>query len=177
MYLNSIWPQAAFYRPIHPKGHLSFGDTCPLETPVLWGHLSFGDTCPLGTPVLWGHLSFGDTCPLGTPVLWGHLSFGDTCPLGTPVLWGHLSFGDTCPLGTPVLWGHLSFGDTYLDSYSCLPVLCVLYLAACLAFVCTMQCRTASKTHYTVLGSFQRILNSFLCSIYCIFTTLWSYLS
>ena len=29
MYLNTAWPQAALYKPIHAKGHLSFRDTCP----------------------------------------------------------------------------------------------------------------------------------------------------
>ena len=94
MYLNTTWPQAALYRPIHAKGHLSFRDTCP-------------------------------------------------------------------------------------DSYSCLSVLCVLYvlyLAACLAAVCTMQCWAASNMHYAVLGSFQRILCGFLYSIHCIFTISRPYL-
>ena len=48
--------------------------------------------------------------------------------------------------------GHLSFRDTYPDSYSCLSVLCVLYVlypAACLAAVCTMQCLAASNAYYT----------------------------
>ena len=78
--------------------------------------------------------------------------------------------------------GHLSFRDTCPDSYnhlsvlSVLYVLCVLCLAACLAAVCTMQCRAASNAHYTVLASFQHILYSFLHSIHRIYTILWPYL-
>ena len=44
--------------------------------------------------------------------------------------------------------GHLSFRDTCPDLYSCLSVLCVHYLAGCLAAVCSMQCRAASNVHY-----------------------------
>ena len=57
--------------------------------------------------------------------------------------------------------GHLCFRDTCPDLYSCLSVLCVLYvlcLAACPAAICTMQCRAASNTYYAVQGSFQRVL-------------------
>ena len=75
--------------------------------------------------------------------------------------------------------GHMSFRDTCLDSYSHLSVLfvlCVLYLAVCLAAVCTMQCRAASNAHYAVLGSFQRILCSFSRSIHRIYTILQPYL-
>ena len=39
-----------------------------------------------------------------------------------------------------------------------------------------MQCRAASKVHYAVLGSFQRILSSFLRSIHHIYTILRPYL-
>ena len=69
--------------------------------------------------------------------------------------------------------GHLSFRDTCPDSYSRLSVLCVLCvlcLAACLAAICTMQCRAASNAHYAVLGSFQRVLRSFSRSIHRIYT-------
>ena len=69
--------------------------------------------------------------------------------------------------------GYLSFRDTRPDSYSRLSVLyvlCVLCLAACLAAVCTMQCRAASDAHYAVLASFQRVLRSFSCSIHRIYT-------
>ena len=75
---------------------------------------------------------------------------------------GYLSFRYTCP-------------DSYI--YLCvLYVLCVLYLAAYLAAVCTMQCQAASNMHYAVLGSFQRVLRSFLRSIYRIYTILQPYL-
>ena len=75
--------------------------------------------------------------------------------------------------------GHLSFRDTCPDSYSCLSVLCVLCvlcLAACLAAVCTMQCRAASNVYYAVLGSFQRVLCSFSRSIHRIYTISRPYL-
>ena len=75
--------------------------------------------------------------------------------------------------------GHLSFRDTCPDSYSRLSVLCVLCvlcLAACLAAVCTMQCWAASNAHYAVLGSFQRVLRSFLRSIHRIYTISRPYL-
>ena len=75
---------------------------------------------------------------------------------------GPYTLRDTCPLG-----------DTCPDSYSRLSVLCVLcvlYLAACLAAICTMQCRAASNAHYAVLGSFQRVLLSFSRSIHRIYT-------
>ena len=73
--------------------------------------------------------------------------------------------------------GHLSFRDTCLNSYSCLSVLCVLCLAACLTAVYTMQCWSASNAHYTVVGSFQRALCSFSHRIYSICTIFRSYLS
>ena len=71
---------------------------------------------------------------------------------------------------------HLSFRDTHPDLYSCLFVLYVLYLAAYLAAVCTMQCQTASNMHYAVLGSVKRILSSFSRSIHRIYTILRAYL-
>ena len=43
---------------------------------------------------------------------------------------------------------HVSFWDTCPDLYSCLSVLCKLYLATYLAAVCTMQCQAAFNTHY-----------------------------
>ena len=75
--------------------------------------------------------------------------------------------------------GYLYFRDTFPDLYSCLSVLCVLcvqYLAACLAAVCTMQCWAASNVHYAVLSSFQCALRSFLNSIHRIYTVSRPYL-
>ena len=82
-------------------------------------------------------------------------------------------------VGPYTLRDTLSFRDTCPDSYNCLSVLCVLCvlcLAVCLAAVCTMQCWAASNTLYAVLGSFQRVLRSFLRIIHRIYTILRPYL-
>ena len=84
------------------------------------------------------------------------------------------------PLDPRLLYvGLYTLRDTCPDSYnhlSVLCVLCVLCLAACLAAVCTMQCRAASNAHYAVLGSFQSVLRSFSRSIHRIYTILLPYL-
>ena len=81
------------------------------------------------------------------------------------------------PLNPRLLYvGPYTLRDTCPDSYSCLSVLCVLCLAACLAAVYTIQCQAASYAHYAVLGSFQRVLHSFSCSIHHIYTILRPYL-
>ena len=69
---------------------------------------------------------------------------------------------------------HLAFRDTCPNSYSCLFVLYVPYLAACLAALCTMQSQAASNTHDAVIGSFQHILRSstieyIVVILFCVF--------
>ena len=69
--------------------------------------------------------------------------------------------------------------DICPDSYSRLSILCVIYvlfLAVCLAAVCTIQCWAASNVHYAVLNSLQRILFSFLRSTHRIYTIFRPYL-